>query len=195
MSTRIFLDTFNHTVRAQVLTSIERGNTLQNACKFNRVPYTQLANYFRICDQWNADPLFSIEDLANDEQTIYSFYQDISAAQARAEDAHLNIIKTAATKDWKAAKWFLEVRNPAYREATAAQTKAAAAANQLPDNNSSAANRQDNLLANQLDLNLLSTKETELLQALIEKATPGAPSTLDALPASQGTSPKWLTSG
>ena len=173
---RSFPSLFPKASRDKVMTLIELGNTLKTACKHERLNFAMLKQFFTLVESVMSEPSFHPDDYSDAENEIISFFQDIQAALARSETNLVAKVKSAADKDWKAAQWQLQQRNP---DEWANQAKP------VHTSVSVQVAQQDNqsLLSNpNLDLRRLTSSELQLLEELITKASTPAPTAIEVPP-------------
>lgn len=177
-STRTFNHFFPPDVRQRVISLLYKGNTLRTACKTQRLNEATLVKLFKMVSEWVTDPAFHIDDYSDEEKLVISFYLDVQAALSQAETISVEIVHSAAKGgDWKAAQWMLKQRNPEeWGQESASTTRRQPGTELVPVDNQT-------LLANpNLDLRRLDSKELQLLEELITKASSPAPEAIEVAP-------------
>jgi transposase-like protein len=86
-----------------VLDLISKGHTIKAACAYSDIGQTVYYNWMK---QGRAD---ADADVESDERRLFDGVPD---AEAKHEQAHLNVIIKATKKTWQAAAWYLERRYP-----------------------------------------------------------------------------------
>ena len=76
------------------------GNTVENACVMAGIGESSFYRWMREADE------------APEGHPLWEFQQRVKKAMAVAEHRNIMVIQKAAEKNWQAAAWFLERRNP-----------------------------------------------------------------------------------
>ena len=87
-------------VRAAIIDGLRRGNHFSTACVAAGISYSTFYSWRVKAQSGEAEP------------ALVEFLKEVEIAIAMAEQVMLKVITEAATKDWKAAAWFLRQRHP-----------------------------------------------------------------------------------
>jgi hypothetical protein len=91
-------------VHATIVEALRRGNTREDASAIARITSRTLRNWMSRGEAEDAEEFYA------------SFAADVLEAETDARTKMIDEIRLAAGKDWKAAAWYLERRDPNWRE-------------------------------------------------------------------------------
>jgi hypothetical protein len=166
---------FPKSAREKVISSITKGNTLKTACRAARLNYVLLSEYQTTINPIMDDPAFHPDDYSDQENEVIAFFQDVRSAQAAYEEKAVTHINEAQVKDWKAAQFMLQQRNPEDWAPPQKPTRG-----QLADLEAQPSPAAGILGNSNVDLRRLNSQELQLLEDLITKASTPAPAELEA---------------